>query len=262
MSKKYDFISWNVNGIRAIDKKGALKWIDDIKVDFLALQEIKAKKEQIPTTLFDKKFKHLYVNSATIAGRHGVALYCDIEPYFESNGWHIDTLKEGRINEIHFKIEKYDIAFFNVYFPNGQMSKQRLQYKLEFYERFLQYTQELRKEGKSIIVCGDFNTAHKPIDLKRPKANEKTSGFLPVERAWLDKFINAGYIDTFRYIHGDIEHKYTWWSYKFNARKTNAGWRIDYFFVSEDLKDNIIDANILDQILGSDHCPISLSIKL
>jgi len=260
--KTYNFISWNVNGIRAVDKKDALKWIDDINVDLLGLQEIKAKKEQIPTTLFDKKFKHLYVNSATIAGRHGVALYCDIEPYFESNGWHIDTLKEGRINEIHFKTEKYDIAFFNVYFPNGQMSEERLKYKLEFYERFLQYIQELRKEGKSIIVCGDFNIAHKPIDLKRPKANEKNSGFLPIERAWIDKIINLGYIDTFRYINGDIEQQYTWWSYKFNARKNNAGWRIDYFFISDDLKENIIDAKILQNITGSDHCPIGLEIKL
>ncbi len=260
--KTYDFISWNVNGIRAIDKKGALRWIDDVKVDFLALEEIKAKKEQIPATLFDKTFKHLYVNSATIAGRHGVALYCDVEPYYESNGWDIDTLKEGRINEIHFKTDKYNIAFFNIYFPNGQMSEERLRYKLEFYDRFLQYAEDLRKESKSIIVCGDFNIAHKPIDLKRPKANEKNSGFLPIERAWIDKMIDLGYVDTFRYINGEIEQQYTWWSYKFNARKNNAGWRIDYFFVSDDLKENIIDAKILQNITGSDHCPIGLEIKL
>ncbi len=260
--KTYNFISWNVNGIRAVDRKGALKWIDDTKVDFLALQEIKAKKEQIPATLFDKKFERLYVNSATIAGRSGVALYCNVEPYFESNGWYIDTLKEGRINEIHFKTDKYDIAFFNIYFPNGQMSEERLEYKLEFYDRFLQYAQELREEGKSIIVCGDFNIAHKPIDLKRPKANEKNSGFLPVERAWIDKIIDLGYVDTFRYVNGDIEQQYTWWSYKFNARKNNAGWRIDYFFISDDLKENIIDAKILQNITGSDHCPIGLEIKL
>jgi exodeoxyribonuclease-3 len=262
MLKNYRFISWNVNGIRAIDKKGALKWIDDEKVDILSLQEIKATKEQIPSTLFKKSFKHLFVNSGSVKGRHGVAMYCDIEPYFTDNAEHIDTLKEGRINEVHFKTDNHDVAFFNVYFPNGQMSEERLQYKLAFYERFLAYCLELKKIGKSVIVCGDVNTAHKEIDLKRPKANENTSGFLPVERAWIDKFLASGFIDTFRFVNGDIEHQYTWWSYKFNARKTNAGWRIDYFFVSDDLKENITDAKILSHITGSDHCPISLEIKL
>ena len=260
--KKYNFISWNVNGIRAIDRKEALKWIDEIDVDFLALQEIKAKKEQIPSDLFDKKFENIFVNSASTAGRHGVALFCNIMPYFTSNGWNIDRLKEGRINEIHFKTNSYDVAFFNIYFPNGQMSEDRLSYKMEFYEKLFEYLKELQKQGKSIIICGDFNIAHKPIDLKRPKANENVSGFLPKERALLDKFIDMGFIDTFRYFHPTLEHKYTWWSYKFNARKTNAGWRIDYFFVSENLKENLLDAKILDSIYGSDHCPISLSINL
>lgn len=260
--ENYRFISWNVNGIRAIDKKGALKWIDEQKVDILSLQEIKATNEQIPSTLFDKKFKHLFVNSGSLKGRHGVALYCNTEPYFIDNAEHIDTLKEGRINEIHFKTKKYDIAFFNVYFPNGQMNEDRLKYKLAFYDRFLEYCLKLKKDGKSIIVCGDVNTAHTEIDLKRPKANEKISGFLPIERAWIDKFLASGFIDTFRFINGNVEHRYTWWSYKFNARKTNAGWRIDYFFVSNDLKDNITDAKILSDILGSDHCPISLEINL
>ncbi len=262
MMKNYRFVSWNVNGIRAIDKKGALKWIDNENIDILSLQEIKATKEQIPNTLFKKHFKHLFVNSGSIKGRHGVAVYCDIEPYFIDSAEHIDTLKEGRINEIHFKTEKFDIAFFNVYFPNGQMSEERLQYKLDFYNKFLEYCSDLRKTGKSIIICGDVNTAHKEIDLKRPKANEKTSGFLPIERAWIDKFISSGFTDTFRYVNGDIKDWYTWWSYKFNARKTNAGWRIDYFFVSDDLKKNITDAKILSDITGSDHCPITLEIIL
>jgi exodeoxyribonuclease III len=130
------------------------------------------------------------------------------------------------------------------------------------YNRFLEHLESLRKEGKSIIVCGDVNTAHTPIDLARPKANENTSGFLQIERDWMDKFVSHGYIDTFRYIHGELPDKYSWWSYRANARTNNVGWRIDYFFVSEDLKDKIKDAYILDDVLGSDHCPIGLEIEL
>ena len=260
--KKYRLVSWNVNGIRAIERKEALKWIDEQQVDLLALQEIKAKPQQFPTSLFQKQFKHLYINSGTVTGRHGVATFCDLDPVFVGEGVHIDTLKEGRINELHFQTANKKAAFFNVYFPNGQMNEERLRYKLDFYERFMEYCTELRSQGSSIIVCGDFNIAHKPIDLKRPKANENTSGFLPIERAILDRCVEEGYIDTFRYVHGEIEHQYTWWSYKFNARKTNAGWRIDYFFVSDDLKEQIKDAEILSEILGSDHCPVTLQIEL
>jgi len=258
----YRFVSWNVNGIRAIARKSALKWIDKEKVDILALQEIKATKEQIPKNIFDKKFSFLQVSSASIPGRSRVALFSNIEPVFTSDLSEVDILKEGRINEFHFSIKEYKIAFFNVYFPNGQMSEERLAHKLEFYDKFLDYCQKLKTEGKSIIICGDVNTAHTEIDLKRPKPNEKTSGFLPIERAWLDKFISSGYIDTFRYINGNIKDKYTWWSYKFNARKTNAGWRIDYFFVSNDLKENIKNATIEEDIQGSDHCPVTLEIEL
>ena len=260
--QKYRFVSWNVNGIRAIERKEALKWVDEQQVDLLALQEIKAKPEQMPKNLFEKEFKHLYINSGSVTGRHGVATFCDLDPVFVGEGEHIDTLKEGRINELLFQAANKEVAFFNVYFPNGQMSEERLQYKLAFYERFMAYCSELTQEGKSIIVCGDFNIAHRPIDLKRPKANENTSGFLPIERAILDRCVEDGYIDTFRYVHGDIEHQYTWWSYKFNARKTNAGWRIDYFFVSDDLKEQIKDAEILSGITGSDHCPVALQIEL
>ncbi len=259
--KRYRFISWNVNGIRAIERKEALKWIDEQRVDILALQEIKAKPDQIPDNLFAKKFKHLYINSGTIAGRHGVATFCEIDPTFVGDGEHIDTLNEGRINELHFQTLSKEIAFFNVYFPNGQMSEERLRYKLAFYKRFMDYCKELGEQGKSIIVCGDFNIAHRAIDLKRPKANENVSGFLPVERAILDRCIDEGYVDTFRYIHGDVEHRYSWWSYKYGARKTNAGWRIDYFFVSDDLKEQIKDAEILSDITGSDHCPVVLEIE-
>ncbi len=262
MSKTYRFISWNVNGIRAVDKKEALKWIDEDSIDILGLQEIKAEREQIPETIFDKEFSHIQVSSSSKKGQSGVALFTNIEPTFHDNALHIDILDEGRVNEVHFELGDKQIAYFNIYFPNGQRDDERLQYKLAFYDRFLEYCEKLKKEGKSIIVCGDVNTAHKAIDLKRPKANEETSGFLPIEREWMDKLVAHGYTDTFRHIHGDIEQEYSWWSYRFNARKNNTGWRIDYFFVSDDLKENITDAFIMQDVMGSDHCPVGLKIKL
>ncbi len=251
-------VSWNVNGIRAVDKKEALKWVDKHAIDILALQEIKALKEQIPNTLFETKFSHLQVSSSLKKGQSGTALFSHLTPIYSSDTLEVDILNEGRINEFHFE----NIAFFNVYFPNGQSSPERLEYKLAFYERFLDYINELRKQGKSIIVCGDVNTAHKEIDLARPKANEETSGFLPIERAWMDKLIKHNYIDTFRHIKGNEPHHYSWWSYRANARANNVGWRIDYFFVSDDLKHKIKDAYIMPDIHGSDHCPVVLELML
>lgn len=259
--KTYKFISWNVNGIRAVDKKEALKWIDDTNVDLLGVQETKSMKSQIPDTIFEKEYKTVFASESAIKGRSGTALFTDIDTTFESNCPSVDVLDEGRINEVHFTLGNKDIAFFNVYFPNGQSKEERLVYKMEFYDRFLDHCENLRKEGKSIIVCGDVNTAHKEIDLARPKANEKTSGFLPMEREWIDKLLAHGYVDTLREKKSD-EGLYSWWSYRANARANNVGWRIDYFYVSEDLKDNIQDAYIMADILGSDHCPIALEINL
>jgi exodeoxyribonuclease-3 len=254
---KLTFISWNVNGIRAASKKDALKWIDSEEVDFLGLQEIKAEADQIPEGIFERDYKFQSINSSSNKGQSGVALYTDVKGE-ASCCESVDILDEGRINEYHFD----NIAYFNVYFPNGQRSEERLAYKLGFYERFLEYILELRKQGKSIIVCGDVNTAHHPIDLARPKANEKISGFLPIERAWQDKLLESGFIDTFRYVHGDEADRYSWWSYRASARKNNVGWRIDYFYVSDDLKDKIVDADILDEVMGSDHCPVKLVLEL
>ncbi len=256
--KELNFISWNVNGIRAVDKKQALRWVDETPVDFLALQEIKAEQEQIPLSIFDKKFGELHVNSSSKKGQSGVALFADLKPLHVDTAKNVDILNEGRINEFHFE----NIAFFNVYFPNGQRNDERLEYKMAFYDRFLKHCEELKKEGKSIIICGDVNTAHKEIDIARPKANENVSGFLKMERDWLDYFLSHGYIDTFREVNGDIRDRYSWWSYRAGARKNNVGWRIDYFYTSSDLKNNIIDAQIYDDILGSDHCPIGLKLKL
>lgn len=260
--KTYKFISWNVNGIRAVDKKEALKWVDEANIDLLGVQETKSMIEQIPNTIFEKEYKNLVGSQSAIKGRSGTALFTDIDTTFECNCPTVDVLDEGRINEAHFTLGDKDIAFFNVYFPNGQSKEERLVYKMEFYDRFLEHCENLKKEGKSIIVCGDVNTAHTEIDLARPKANEKTSGFLPMEREWISKFLEHGYIDTLRHVHGDIKDKYSWWSYRANARANNVGWRIDYFYVSEDLKDNIKDAYILDEVMGSDHCPIALEIEL
>jgi exodeoxyribonuclease-3 len=259
--KTYKFISWNVNGIRAVDKKEALKWVDEANIDLLGIQETKSTKEQIPDTIFEKEYKTLTASQSAIKGRSGTALFTDIDITFEGNCPEVDILDEGRINEVHFTLGDKDIAFFNVYFPNGQSKEERLTYKMEFYDRFLDYCENLKSEGKSIIVCGDVNTAHTQIDIARPKANEKTSGFLPMERDWITKFLEHGYLDTFRVVNGDIKDKYSWWSYRANARANNVGWRIDYFYVSSDLKDNIKDAYILDEVMGSDHCPIGLEMQ-
>lgn len=261
MAKTYKFISWNVNGIRAVDKKEALKWVDEANIDILGIQETKSQKSQIPESIFDKEYKTLFASESAIKGRSGTALFTDIETTFECNCPSVDVLDEGRINEVHFTLGEKDIAFFNVYFPNGQSKDERLVYKMEFYDRFLEHCENLKKDGKSIIVCGDVNTAHKEIDLARPKANEKKSGFLPMEREWMDKFLSHGYVDTLREKTQDAG-LYSWWSYRANARANNVGWRIDYFYVSDDLKANIKDAYILNEVMGSDHCPIALEIEL
>ncbi len=252
-------VSWNVNGIRAIAKKKALKWIDSYNPDILALQEIKAKESEIPNNLFSINYQNIIVSSSQERkGLSGVATFTNIKPNYISKCYEVDILKEGRINEIHFN----NLVFFNVYFPNGKRNEERLKYKLEFYDRFLSHIEKLRKEGKSIIFCGDLNTAHTEIDLARAKENKNISGFLNIERAWIDKVISRGYIDTFRYIHKNELNRYSWWSMRTRARERNVGWRIDYCFVSNNLKEKIINSDILDNILGSDHAPIILEIDI
>jgi exodeoxyribonuclease-3 len=258
MSNSIEIISWNVNGIRAVSDKEALKWIDEREPDILCLQEIKALKEQIPNDLFKKNYQDIIVNSADKKGYSGTMTWSTLQNDNNSTCQDIDTLSEGRIIETHYD----DIVLFNVYFPNGQKDETRLEYKLKFYDDFLTHCEKLKEEGKSIIICGDVNTAHKEIDLSNPKSNSKTSGFLTIEREWIDKLLEHGYIDTFRYVHGDIEEKYSWWSYRSSARLKNIGWRIDYFFISEDLAENLEDAFILDYIEGSDHCPVGIRLSI
>jgi len=252
-------LSWNVNGIRAAERKGFLDWLDSIPGDIVALQETKAHVYQLSDELKNPEEYHVYFSKPERKGYSGVALYTKIKPISVNYNLGIQEFdREGRMIEAEFA----DFTLFNVYFPNGQMNKDRLKYKLDFYDYFLEYIEKLRKSGKNIVVCGDVNTAHTEIDLARPKANEKISGFLPIERKWIDKVIEIGYVDTFRAFHPDEIDNYSWWSMRTAARERNVGWRIDYFFVNKEFLPQIEDAYILSDVMGSDHCPVGINIKL
>ncbi|WP_213818379.1 exodeoxyribonuclease III [Garciella nitratireducens] len=249
--------SWNVNGIRAIEKKGFLDWIMKEQPDILCLQETKAQVEQLEDKLLHIKGYYAYFSEGERKGYSGVATYTKRKPLCVKYGIGIEKFdREGRI----LIMEYSGFILFNIYFPNGQKNEERLQYKMEFYNAILNYCNELKSQGKNLIICGDYNTAHTDMDIKNPKANEKRSGFLPIERQWMDYFIQNGYIDTYRYLYPE-RIEYSWWSYRFKARERNAGWRIDYFFVSNNFIDKVIDSKILTHVKGSDHCPIVLSIK-
>ncbi|MCY6958689.1 exodeoxyribonuclease III [Clostridium brassicae] len=249
--------SWNVNGIRAITKKGFIDWVNKEQPDILCIQETKIQQDQIDDNIRNIEGYKSYFSCAERKGYSGVAVYTKQEPISVSYGIGIDRFdSEGRILICEYK----EFILFNIYFPNGQKDDERLNYKMEFYDALLEYCNNLKDQGKKLIICGDYNTAHKEIDLKNPKSNEKRSGFLPIEREWMDKYIANGYIDTFRYLYPE-EVKYSWWSYRFNARANNAGWRIDYHFVSDNMKENIENADILNNVMGSDHCPVVLEIK-
>lgn len=258
-------LSWNVNGIRAMSKKTIYKnhdflsWLDKESPDILCLQETKAHPEQLAEKILHPKGYQSYWNSGERKGYSGVVTYAKDNPTKIEYNIGVKRLdNEGRIVTTEFS----DIVICNVYFPNGKKDDERLKYKMDFYDTFLDFTEKKRAEGKSVIFCGDVNTAHRPIDLSRPKPNEKISGFLPIEREWLDKVVEMGYVDSFRFIHKDKPEQYSWWSVRTNARERNIGWRLDYFFVTEDLKDRIIDAYILPDITGSDHCPVGLKLKI
>lgn len=248
-------ISWNINGIRAAVKRGLVDFIKKDKADIYCLQEVKASQNQI-----DLRLKEYigYWNSAKKAGYSGVLTLSKLEPKAVIIGDRdSDWDDEGRV--IITKFDKFTLL--NVYFPNGKKDRGRLMYKLEFYEYFLQYINKLRDQGEKIVFCGDVNTAHREIDLARPKENENISGFLEIERKWLDKLEQNGYIDTYRWLHPQ-EIGYSWWSPRSGARKRNIGWRIDYFFVSDNLKNQIKKAFILPEVQGSDHCPIGIELSL
>ncbi|WP_414469218.1 exodeoxyribonuclease III [Methanobacterium sp. ACI-7] len=256
--KELRIISWNVNGLRAIQKKGFLKWFKGENPDILCLQETKVPYEQLPKTLKRIDGYYPYFCEANKKGYSGVAIYSKIKPHKVEYGFGIPEFdSEGRVLIADYN----DFVLLNIYFPNGKMSAERLDYKLRFYDALLDHANMLKEEGKNVVICGDLNTAHKAIDLARPKANEKTSGFLPVERAWINKFLENGYLDTFRMFNQD-SGQYTWWSYRTKARERNVGWRLDYFFINEEFKDKIKSAGILNEVMGSDHCPVDLKLEL
>jgi len=256
--KTLRILSWNVNGIRAVYKKGFLQWLMTNKPDILCIQETKASEEQLPDDLRNIQGYHTFYVSAEKKGYSGVALLSKEEPSRIEPGWGVDTFKrEGRTVIADYE----NFLLMNIYFPNGKASPERLKYKMDFYESFLDYVDGLKNQGKKLIICGDVNTAHKEIDLARPKENETVSGFLPEERAWIDKLLSHGYIDTFRMFEEGGGH-YSWWDYKTRARERNVGWRIDYFLVSENLEHHIQSAFILSDVMGSDHCPIGIELKV
>lgn len=249
-------LSWNVNGIRAAYKKGFLIWLQRESPDIVCLQETKVLPEQLPPALRNVSGYYINWNPAERKGYSGVATFSKQKPQFIKNGFGKEEFdNEGRILITTFP----SFILFNIYFPNGKKNKERLQYKLDFYDMFLNYADDLKAQKQNIIVCGDFNTAHKEIDLERPKENEHISGFLPVERAWMNKLVDHGYVDTFRMFNTEPKH-YTWWDQKTRARERNVGWRLDYFFINKELISKLKNAFIYQEVIGSDHCPVGIEI--
>mgnify|MGYP001590459275 CR=1 FL=1 len=251
-------LSWNVNGYRAILRKGFGEFLLSARPDILGLQEVKACPEQLaPEDTEFPGYKTVW-NCAERKGYSGVAAFYNKEPLTTSNGFgELRFDGEGRV----ITLEYQDFYLLNVYFPNGGQGPERLAYKLDFYEAFLAHIEKLRKSGKAVIFCGDVNTAHNEIDLARPRENAENSGFMPVERAWLDKITGKGWVDTFRDRHPEPK-QYTWWDYKTRARERNVGWRLDYFFINKEGASLIKDAFILPEAQGSDHCPAGITLDL
>jgi exodeoxyribonuclease-3 len=259
--KTLKLVSWNVNGLRAAMKKDFLGSFQKLDADVVAIQETKLQQAQMGEDMNRiPAYESYWSHCEGKKGYSGVGTYSRVAPAGVRCGIGEKRFDaEGRIIEMDFG----SFLFFNVYFPNGQMSEDRLQYKLDFYAKFFEYADVCRKRGKSLIICGDYNTAHNEIDLANPKANANTSGFLRIERDWLDRIVARDYVDTFRHFHPDTV-KYSWWTYRFKARERNIGWRIDYFFVTRDLiqKGRVKDAFIDNDVHGSDHCPIGLVVEV
>lgn len=254
-------ISWNVNGLRAVHRKDLfIPFIDQYQPDILCLQETKSHKEQLSEDLLNIPGYTSYFESGIRKGYSGVAIYTKLPPIAIKNGFSQGDIfdQEGRIQIAEY--EKY--ILFNIYFPNGASRQDRLEYKMQFYDALCRYLDDIDHSNKAIIITGDVNTAHTEIDLARPKENQKTSGFLPEERAWIDKLTQEYmFYDTLRLKNSSPE-LYTWWDMKTKARERNVGWRIDYFFVNESLKSHVRDAYILSEVYGSDHCPVGLELDL
>jgi exodeoxyribonuclease-3 len=254
-------VSWNVNGIRAAFRADFPRWFENESADIVCVQETKAQPEFQPTQLDEKILHplgyHSYWHSAKKPGYSGVAVYTKTEPLNVKIGIGVpDIDNEGRV----ITLEYSKFKLINAYFPNSQPEHTRLDYKLHFCKKMLAYCESIRASGKNVVLCGDYNIAHREIDLKNPKTNQDTSGFLPEERAWMDEFLSHGYMDTFRYFNQGGDH-YTWWSYRAGVRKKNIGWRIDYFSVNQEFKDRLKTTRHQPEIMGSDHCPVILEVR-
>ncbi len=247
------FVSWNVNGLRACMGKGFMEFFDEVCADIFCLQETKLQEGQIDLEL---PGYHQYWNYAEKKGYSGTAVFTKEEPLQVFYGMGVEEHDhEGRVITLEFT----DFYFLTVYTPNSQNELARLPYRMKWEDDFLAYLKKL-EEKKPVIFCGDLNVAHREIDLKNPKTNRKNAGFTDEERGKFTALTEAGFIDTFRFFYPDVKDVYSWWSYRFKAREKNAGWRIDYFVVSEALKDRLEDAAIHTQIMGSDHCPVELKL--
>lgn len=246
-----------MNGLRSVIRKGSFQWIQSQNFDVICLQEIKACKEQLPPDKQEIQGYESYWNCASRRGYSGVVTFTRRKPIEVVYGLGDDIFDgEGRVIRIKFP----EYYLFNVYFPSGQRGLERVDYKLQFYECLLDQCIKLHRQGNNIIITGDFNTAHREVDLSNPKSNQKTSGFLPVERAWVDRYLDNNFVDIYRNRYPD-RVQYTWWTYTTSARIRNIGWRLDYFLVSHTLVDEVLDVVIHDDVLGSDHCPVQLQIK-
>ena len=250
-------ITWNVNGLRAALKKGAVDWLVSESPDAVCLQETRVLPEQLPESQRNVPGYEIVWNPAEKKGYSGTSTWTKETPLEVELGLGEERFDlEGRV----VRTKHPNFYLYNIYFPNGQRGQDRVDYKLDFYENLLKTCDELHAAGESVIITGDFNTAHTAFDLKNPKSNAKTSGFLPEEREMIDRYLEHGFVDIFRQRNPDKE-QYSWWSYRAGARARNVGWRIDYFLISENLVPRVKDALVRDDVLGSDHCPIVLEIE-
>jgi exodeoxyribonuclease-3 len=250
-------ISYNVNGIRSALNKGFAEWLSVENPDVIGLQEIKASEQDLDASIFRDLGYELYWYPAVKKGYSGVGIFTKVKPKSIKYGMGLDKYDdEGRVLQVNFE----DFSFISAYFPSGTTGDDRQRFKYEFLDDVFGYIQELKKEFPNLILSGDYNICHKPIDIHNPISNKNSSGFLPEERAWMDKFTESGFIDSFRHFNPN-PHQYTWWSYRANSRSKNLGWRIDYHMVTNDLQNRLKSAVILPHIIHSDHCPISLELS-
>jgi exodeoxyribonuclease-3 len=249
--------SWNINGVRAAAGKGFETWLEQTRPEILCLQETRVDAESVPAALRSLSGYHSYWTPLRQKGYGGVATFCR-QP---ADAWHAGLGIPGFDDEGRVLVTDHgDVRLLNVYFPNGKQSPARLAYKLAFYAAFLDYLDASATSDRCLVFCGDVNTAHQPIDIARPEDNEKRSGFLPEERAWLDRWIEHGWVDTFRHLHPDAEGAYTWWDPRTRARGRNVGWRLDYCFIHRRALDRMKGAGIATDVVGSDHCPVWLEL--